>query len=334
MKKYTGVKRITIAGLLLAGIGVITYLFALTIIFATLLFTFDDTDTSLSSTLATNTSTTYNKEIHTHILKSETRDRIAKEEKARAEKLAKEKELAESQKKDKKAKEKKLATEKIKKDEEAEKISNETEKNASKYLSPVGLEQVTVARFVDGDTTRFYYHGEDVSFRYLLIDTPETMHPHDGKQPFGQEASERTRELLVNASIIEVEHDIGERTDKYNRHLAYIYADGVMVNEVLVREGLAQVTYIYPPNIRHLDRLKEAERLAKEEGLGIWSLDSPFDAPSYKESISNPSSNSQKQEYFQNCTELRIVYPYGVPFDHPAYQSKMDGDKDGWACER
>lgn len=36
---------------------------------------------------------------------------------------------------------------------------------------------------------------------------------------------------------------------------------------------------------------------------------------------------------FKNCTELRKVYPSGVKEGHPAYQSKMDRDKDGWACE-
>ncbi|WP_422393546.1 excalibur calcium-binding domain-containing protein [Kurthia gibsonii] len=37
---------------------------------------------------------------------------------------------------------------------------------------------------------------------------------------------------------------------------------------------------------------------------------------------------------FKNCTELRKVYPNGVPKSHPAYQAKMDRDHDNWACER
>lgn len=41
-----------------------------------------------------------------------------------------------------------------------------------------------------------------------------------------------------------------------------------------------------------------------------------------------------QQEYFSNCTELRKVYSSGVPSGHPAYRSKLDRDKDGWACER
>ena len=370
LKKYKGVKRITLAGIFLGSIGFITYLLGFTVILGSILMAFDDTDTTISSTLVSEISESNYSNMKSHIIHINEQERIAKEEKAAEDrriaekkktekrakdKAAKEKELAEK-KKEKAEEEKRLAEAKKKEEEvakkEAEKISKETEKNASKYISPVGLEQVTVARFVDGDTTRFYYNGEDVSFRYLLIDTPETKHPRVGKQPFGQEASDRTRELLSNAQIIEVEHDIGEKTDKYNRHLAYIYADGVMVNEVLVREGLAQVNYVYPPNTRHLNRLKEAERLAKNEGIGIWSLDSPFDDPSFQEPASSSSSNYNNSnnnsnyntntppasgnttEFFQNCTELTAVYPNGVPSDHPAYQAKMDRDKDNWACER
>ena len=36
---------------------------------------------------------------------------------------------------------------------------------------------------------------------------------------------------------------------------------------------------------------------------------------------------------FKNCTELRTVYKYGVPYNHPAYLDKFDRNNDGWACE-
>ena len=53
----------------------------------------------------------------------------------------------------------------------------------------------------------------------------------------------------------------------------------------------------------------------------------------------NPSenqqqSNSQSIESFKNCTLLREKYPDGVAQGHPAYSSKHDRDKDGWAYER
>ena len=46
------------------------------------------------------------------------------------------------------------------------------------------------------------------------------------------------------------------------------------------------------------------------------------------------AASSGGSEVFANCTELRKKYPNGVPSDHPAYQPKMDRDKDNFACER
>ncbi|WP_169803224.1 excalibur calcium-binding domain-containing protein, partial [Neobacillus novalis] len=46
------------------------------------------------------------------------------------------------------------------------------------------------------------------------------------------------------------------------------------------------------------------------------------------------TASSGGSEFFANCTELRKKYPNGVASDHPAYQLKLDRDKDGFACER
>lgn len=135
---------------------------------------------------------------------------------------------------------------------------------------------MTLNLTVDGDTAKFNYNDNVESFRFLLIDTPETKHPKKGEEPYGQEASNRTLQLLKNAKKIEVEFDVGAKKDKYQRNLAYIYVDGQMLNEILVREGLAKVTYVYPPNTRYLDKLELAQSQAKEEAIGVWSIESAF----------------------------------------------------------
>lgn len=48
--------------------------------------------------------------------------------------------------------------------------------------------------------------------------------------------------------------------------------------------------------------------------------------------IYNVESSAPKESY-KNCKALREVYPGGVAEGHPAYESKHDRDKDGWACE-
>lgn len=214
---------------------------------------------------------------------------------------------------------------------------------------------VTLVKTVDGDTIKVLYNGEEINIRYLLIDTPETNHPRLGKQPFGEEAKERNRQL-VNSGKLTIEFDIGERYDKYDRLLAYVYVDGKSVQKTLLAEGLARVAYVYPPNTRYLTPFEEAQAAAKKKGLGIWSVenyatDSGFNSDAV--SITKPNNTPAKKtatpatttkpaatpstggsEWFQNCTELRKKYPSGVPQGHPAYQAKMDRDKDGYACER
>lgn len=202
---------------------------------------------------------------------------------------------------------------------------------------------VQLVKTIDGDTIKVIYNGEEKNVRYLLIDTPETNHPRLGKQPFGQEAKERNREL-VNSGELTIEFDVGERVDKYGRLVAYIYVDGKSVQETLLKEGLARVAYVYPPNTRYLDEFRAAEKIAKDKKIGIWSIenyatDSGFNSGTKNSSYgsnnkSQQKTSSNKEESYQNCTELRKVYPNGVPKDHPAYASKHDRDNDGWACER
>ncbi|HEX5564126.1 MAG TPA: thermonuclease family protein, partial [Sporosarcina sp.] len=218
---------------------------------------------------------------------------------------------------------------------------------------------VKLVKTIDGDTIKVLYNGKEMNVRYLLIDTPETNHPRLGKQPFGEEAKERNRQL-VNSGALTLEFDIGERLDKYDRLLAYVYVDGKSVQKTLLAEGLARVAYVYPPNTRHLTPFEEAQAEAKKKGLGIWSVenyatDSGFNSDAAPKTSSSgstavtpkaPSTTASKpaatpstnvaggQEWFQNCTELRKKYPSGVPQGHAAYQAKMDRDKDGYACER
>lgn len=72
---------------------------------------------------------------------------------------------------------------------------------------------------------------------------------------------------------------------------------------------------------------EEAKRLAEEKKAEEL-------ARAEEETKKKAAAQTNETEWFQNCTELRKKYPNGVGSDHPAYQPKMDRDKDGWACER
>src|SRR5574344_382238 len=68
--------------------------------------------------------------------------------------------------------------------------------------------EVTLEKCVDGDTAKFKLDdGKVYIARFLAIDTPETVHPKIGEEPFGKEASNYTCRALKNATSIELEYD-------------------------------------------------------------------------------------------------------------------------------
>lgn len=130
---------------------------------------------------------------------------------------------------------------------------------------------VKFLRKADGDTIVVLFNKQELTIRYLNVDTPETVKPNTPPQPFGKEASAANEGLLKRAKKVEIEFDVGEKKDKYNRALAYVYADGKLVQEVLLKQGLAQIKYVKEPNTRHLATLKKAESQAKANKRNIWS---------------------------------------------------------------
>jgi micrococcal nuclease len=127
--------------------------------------------------------------------------------------------------------------------------------------------EARVTRIVDGDTIHVDIGGEVYKVRYIGINAPEMNHPEHGLEPFAPEATARNRDL-VDGKAVRLEKDVSE-TDRYGRLLRYVWLDGVMVNEVLVREGLAR-SVSYPPDIKHQPLLREAELEARASRRGLW----------------------------------------------------------------
>lgn len=131
--------------------------------------------------------------------------------------------------------------------------------------------KVSYSSSVDGDTAKFELNGEIITVRFLGIDTPETVHPTLGEEPYGKEASNYTNEKLKSATKIELEYDANaSKTDKYGRHLAWIFVDDVLLQEELIKNGFAK-TYMLQDNYTYSWILQERQQEAKEKNLGIWS---------------------------------------------------------------
>ena len=121
-------------------------------------------------------------------------------------------------------------------------------------------------RVVDGDTL-LLRDGRRV--RLMGVDTPETVKEDTPVQPWGPEATQFTREFTAGGNL-RLQFD-RERLDQYGRYLAYVWVGDRMLNEELLRAGLArwEPGYHYSPAMK--TRFRKAQREAQEAHRGIWS---------------------------------------------------------------
>jgi micrococcal nuclease len=129
---------------------------------------------------------------------------------------------------------------------------------------PAGGPTCAVHRIIDGDTIECVQGEVRVSVRLLGIDAPEMR-----QGAFGRTARDYLASILAVPSLALLELDVRE-TDRYGRLLAYVWNDsGVMVNEALLRAGVAVVD-IRPPNVKHSEALRSAAAEARQERKGLW----------------------------------------------------------------
>ncbi len=104
----------------------------------------------------------------------------------------------------------------------------------------------SVESFTDGDTFKanilFEGKTKTQSLRFFNVDTPETHSPAKGTEPWGMAAAQFTEMKLQNAidnnkKIIIEAGRTGVPTT-YDRVVAYIWVDGILLNMQLVEIGL------------------------------------------------------------------------------------------------
>lgn len=201
--------------------------------------------------------------------------------------------------------------------------------NKSKSEIPEGSEEASVERVVDGDTMKLNLKNsnEVITLRLLLVDTPESVKPGVDPQAYAIEASNFAKEVLQVNDTVYIEYDSGSKTDRYGRHLGYLWYyskennSWQMFNKTIIEKGFARVGYIYSQK-KYLDTLNEAQDKAKNSKLNIWSVDGyvtdkGFDVDAYNK---NSSSSSIPNNYSENSSD-RIVYVNGGTSSSNKYHS-------------
>jgi micrococcal nuclease len=137
-------------------------------------------------------------------------------------------------------------------------------------LESLAAGEYLLERVVDGDTL-LLRNGARV--RLLGVDTPETVKPDTPPEPWGAEASQFTRDFLAGGAV-RLEFD-RERVDSYGRFLAYAWVGERLLNEELLRAGLARPLLHFNYSSSMKTRFRHAADEAREAGLRIWSHEPP-----------------------------------------------------------
>ena len=207
---------------------------------------------------------------------------------------------------------------------------------------------VTVSRVVDGDTVEIIPGVDGLTeVRLIGVDTPETSHSTYGEQPYGQQAKEFTVTRLEGERVA-LEFDV-EKVDQYGRLLAYLWlTDGRMFNEALLREGYAQMA-TFPPNVKYVERFREAQREAMEVNSRLWGLSegqlcqqtdrgngigAGCDAGRGAQEAPSPSGPLDASGGDLDCSDFSTQdEAQRVLAQDPSDPNRLDGDQDGVACE-
>ncbi|TCW49354.1 micrococcal nuclease [Bacillus thuringiensis] len=125
-----------------------------------------------------------------------------------------------------------------------------------------GLETVKgkVVHIKDGDTIDVSINGQKQTVRLPLVDTPESVSQKIPPQKMGKEASSFLKKQLKGKSVTLV-YDCGPKEDKYGRKLAYVFCEGIHINELMVKLGYGIIAYISKPNTSLLPQMLESESI-------------------------------------------------------------------------
>ncbi len=128
-----------------------------------------------------------------------------------------------------------------------------------------------VIKVSDGDTIQIMLDDKKQTVRMIGVDTPESVDPRRPVQCFGEKASQKTSELLLNKKVsLESDTTQGDM-DKYKRLLRFVFLeDGTNVNKLLIEQGFGH-QYTYNKPYKYREEFIKAETEARENKRGLWA---------------------------------------------------------------
>lgn len=193
------------------------------------------------------------------------------------------------------------------------------------------LQAARVLSVGDGDTIRVVNNGQKITIRLACIDAPE------GRQAGGKQSTDRLKELLPVGKNIFYR---AIQSDRYQRLVAEIFIDNQSVNLQMVKEGQAVVYKKYLQACKSTqNQYLKAELNAKNNHLNFWNQNTPMMPWDFRNMTTTTISIQLKLPQVSNARTPRCkdfnTRAEVINFlkKHPEYQSRLDRDNDGVACE-
>jgi len=143
---------------------------------------------------------------------------------------------------------------------------------------PIGVEPVEceIIRVIDGDTFLVSVDSNTFRLRVAGFDTPEVCHPTKGFGHWGIQASAAAESFIASGKSFKVFLDkksfkqYGLFNDRYGRIVGHIVIDDVLLGQMMLSEGHAELVDFFPIEDDILNQYRLAEFAAKQENLGMW----------------------------------------------------------------
>jgi len=132
---------------------------------------------------------------------------------------------------------------------------------------------IIVTKVTDWDTIHFKKDWKDYVTRLIWIDAPENSTTRYWYTEKLWDEAKKYLEKLILWKQIQIEYDSTQaRTDKYWRHLIYIFYNWENINKKMIEEGLAK-EYTYNKPYKYQKEFLEAQEQAKKLKKWIWGLE-------------------------------------------------------------
>jgi micrococcal nuclease len=221
-------------------------------------------------------------------------------------------------------------------------------------LAPAGETQfATVTKVVDGDTIKVDIDGTEYSVRYIGVDSPEP----DSTDPEIKriaDAATAANSTLAEGQQVYLEREVSDQ-DRFGRLLRDVWlvdsgGSYVLISIELVRAGYAQIA-TFPPDVRYLAQLTEAQTMAQDDKVGLWGLDpppAPADespaavAPATPQNLVGGGAAGDCHPSYDpclpivddlDCAEVRAMGAAPVTVKGPD-EYMLDAEEDGLGCEQ